>query len=199
MLILAIKPTNCFKSHKEEHDIAISMRDDIVASIYPDIAPEYTVSEHGKPLEANGLFAYSVSHTAGCIVCALSAHASPPSNAKPLPHRITTAGLYLLSHDTYFSVGCDAENIRNVTLPRLRRISDRFFSDGERALISESHDPVAEFCRIWTRKESLVKCTGDGLSKLGKADTTLTDPELRFEISAKLDETTYICTVTVSV
>ena len=54
-------------------------------------------------------------------------------------------------------VGIDIEYLRKVNL----NISRRFFTDEERRLIATDED----FFIIWTKKESYIKYTGDGLSK----------------------------------
>ena len=44
---------------------------------------------------------------------------------------------------------------------RMRKIHDRYFSDGERALLSDTEDAEA-FLRIWTAKEAIAKQDGRG-------------------------------------
>ena len=43
-------------------------------------------------------------------------------------------------------------------------IASRFFTEQEYSLIKRSDDPGSLFVRIWTRKESYLKMTGEGLS-----------------------------------
>ena len=67
-------------------------------------------------------------------------------------------------------VGIDAENLSRVSRLRLSQMAERWFSTAEQARFSS--DPTAEtFLRIWTRKEALVKWTGQGLRGLRDADT----------------------------
>ncbi|MCR5592094.1 MAG: 4'-phosphopantetheinyl transferase superfamily protein [Lachnospiraceae bacterium] len=60
------------------------------------------------------------------------------------------------------AVGCDVEHIREKGLD----IAKRFFSDEEYAYLSAIDDERAargEFTRLWTMKESVVKCCGEGI------------------------------------
>ncbi len=84
--------------------------------------------ESGKPVFGNLPYYFNISHSCGRAVCVL--------------------------HDK--EVGVDIEftkKKRNFEL-----IADNFFSDGERAHFYESQNRQLEFYRIWTRKESILKC-----------------------------------------
>lgn len=52
------------------------------------------------------------------------------------------------------AVGVDIE------LPRAggARLAKRFFQPDEAALVYAADDPDREFCRLWTLKESYIKC-----------------------------------------
>ena len=58
-------------------------------------------------------------------------------------------------------VGCDVEEIRKAP----KGVAERYFSESEQAYLSrfsaEEYDK--EFFRLWTKKESYVKMTGEGL------------------------------------
>lgn len=63
-------------------------------------------------------------------------------------------------------IGCDIQLIK----PYDKRIAQRFFTAGERDYIeSRSGEKEAAFAEIWTRKESLAKATGKGLSQFYQA------------------------------
>lgn len=55
-------------------------------------------------------------------------------------------------------VGCDIEEIVDDCPPGLLEVA---FSDGERNRIVSSPDPRLELTRLWTRKEAMVKRSGD--------------------------------------
>ena len=67
-------------------------------------------------------------------------------------------------------VGIDAENLSRVSELRISQMAERWFSPAEQTEFLSA--PTAEsFLRIWTRKEALVKWTGQGLRSLRDADT----------------------------
>lgn len=62
-------------------------------------------------------------------------------------------------------VGVDIEQFRD--LPDMDRIAERFFSSGEVAVLRQLSKPLRNkaFFKYWTRKESIVKATGEGFSR----------------------------------
>lgn len=58
-------------------------------------------------------------------------------------------------------VGVDMQHI----IPVSKTLMQRVCSDEEQKQINESGDPEYEFCRIWTRKESISKLNGTGITK----------------------------------
>lgn len=61
-------------------------------------------------------------------------------------------------------VGIDVQEIGNYN----ERVAKRFFTDGERKKINASPDKAKAFTRIWTLKESAIKCEGKSLANLGE-------------------------------
>ena len=57
-------------------------------------------------------------------------------------------------------VGADVEMIRTQEIQHLLRV----FSDAEQEEIRLAEDPEIRFTELWTRKESFLKLTGDGLA-----------------------------------
>jgi 4'-phosphopantetheinyl transferase len=70
----------------------------------------------------------------------------------------------LLAFTRGVPVGVDVEQIK--TLPDLELIAKRFFSSAEQQDLDllSGLDKVAAFFRCWTRKESVIKACGEGLS-----------------------------------
>jgi 4'-phosphopantetheinyl transferase len=58
-------------------------------------------------------------------------------------------------------VGVDVEAVRPLAAGDL---AARFFSDDERRLVGDAADAPAAFVRLWTRKEALLKATGEGIT-----------------------------------
>ena len=58
-------------------------------------------------------------------------------------------------------VGLDVEQIPDES--RLK-IADRFYHPGEREYVRKAKDQCRAFCEIWTRKEAVLKMTGEGIS-----------------------------------
>lgn len=56
-------------------------------------------------------------------------------------------------------VGVDAEFIKESNL----EIADHFFTEAESTYIHSSENPYESFCKVWTRKEAYVKCSGEGM------------------------------------
>ena len=72
-------------------------------------------------------------------------------------------GLALVAIAPGRPVGVDLERVRD--LPAATAIAERFFSPAERARLAAA-PPVlrmAQFLRLWTRKEAYLKATGGGL------------------------------------
>lgn len=76
------------------------------------------------------------------------------------------------------AVGCDVEVIH----PCSRKIAQRFFTKAEAELLEKSECADLVFTRLWTMKESILKCLGTGLSGgLSEYDFSLFTGERCFE------------------
>lgn len=74
-------------------------------------------------------------------------------------------------------VGLDLERVR----PLNSKLLSRCFSSPEREEILRSSEPEEAFTRLWTRKESYLKATGEGIrSSLSALDTSVPDPSRSF-------------------
>ncbi len=82
-----------------------------------------------------------------------------------ITHDSDTAALLL----TPFSpIGIDMQKI---TDEYPIRVPDRFFTENERRILSSPSD----FYKIWCKKESFVKMTGEGISGMSSFDSTESD------------------------
>lgn len=64
-----------------------------------------------------------------------------------------------LAIDTENEIGIDCEQIKNFDKNTLKY----FFTEGEIDFINRSKNPSLSYYMLWTRKESIIKCTGVGL------------------------------------
>ena len=110
----------------------------------------------GRPYLPNGEAECSITHTEDWIFCAVCV-----SKDGTCPSR----------------VGVDAENGQRLSPSRLEALSSRWFSPQEQRLFLEDPSPFT-FLRIWTRKEALVKWTGQGMAGLRSSDTTRAEKDL---------------------
>ena len=58
-------------------------------------------------------------------------------------------------------MGCDIETIPDTVVSDVMRLC---LSSDEQAFVEQSADPCVEFTKLWTRKEALLKLTGDGIA-----------------------------------
>jgi len=75
-------------------------------------------------------------------------------------------------------VGVDVERVR--AIPDWKRVANRIFSSSENAALSsvDRHQRERAFYNCWTRKEAIIKATGEGLSaRLDAFDVTLAPSE----------------------
>ena len=180
MIIIGIDFTDENMTREEEHNYAIMMRDSLLGKYATfETHPVFEQRERGKPYIANSAVTYSVSHTKGCIACALSV---PDSTTElKMCERVIESGEYLLDAAFPCEIGVDFEFIdRARSCDRVESIAGRYFSDGERARLAGADDTVTEFYRIWTSKESFVKCTGEGMKAISRADTADCDRSCNF-------------------
>ena len=63
-------------------------------------------------------------------------------------------------------VGCDIEYPKLVSYEKMGRI---VFTENELRLVKEARDKMGEFFRLWTKKEALLKCIGDGFHRPAKS------------------------------
>lgn len=86
-----------------------------------------------------------------------------PSFENNVKFNLSHSGTKVMCMMSEYEVGCDVEQIRKVNM----KIAKRYFSDAEYAFIMNSQTEgkkMDAFYRIWTLKESYIKCTGEGLS-----------------------------------
>ncbi|PPK85265.1 4'-phosphopantetheinyl transferase [Neolewinella xylanilytica] len=98
----------------------------------PDLSQLRTDTYQRPSLADMPDFDFNISHTAGLVVCG------------------GATGMGRL--------GVDVERIGAVDITEFRRV----FTEGEYAYLSGLDEPAAEFFRLWTRKEAVMKADGRG-------------------------------------
>ena len=103
---------------------------------------------------------------------------------------LSHSGRYALCAIGDAEVGCDIEKTgaANIELAR------RFFHPDEVRELESDPSPEA-FCRMWTRKESFVKATGEGLARRMDSFSTIPDEVEGLRISSFADIDGYWCSV----
>jgi len=172
MVLVAIDFTEYDLTHMDEHTLACNIRDYLLSKYVDDKCDyKFAVKEIGKPYIIDSDITYSVSHTNGCIACALSVD-KVYTDLPSLPDVVTSSGVYVIEGPFPCEIGLDVEICDKYRSPeRISSIASRYYSDEEQLWLNDALDKNSEFYRIWTRKESFVKCTGDGMKSIASTDT----------------------------
>lgn len=94
------------------------------------------------------------------VTIAYGPHGKPYVKERTDIHfNLSHSGDYVLAVFAPVEVGCDIQQIGEVK--NHARIAARFFTEDEQAAIAQGMD----FYRVWARKESYIKCLGDGMAR----------------------------------
>ena len=94
------------------------------------------------------------------ITIAYGAHGKPYVQDRTEIHfNLSHSGDYVLAAFGPVELGCDIQMIGEAH--RNDRIAARFFTEAEQKALAEGID----FYRIWARKESYIKCIGEGMAR----------------------------------
>ena len=151
-----------------EHECAVELRDKLLKVYLGITDPEWRVfrTDKGRPCLNEEGADISVSHSSGAVAVALS-----------LPQDVAECKEFadLVRLDVFditaSRIGIDIEALSGKGVERCKKIAERKFTVGEQTAVASAADPVDEFVRLWTQKESLCKLSGEGLSGLKAADT----------------------------
>ena len=131
--------------------------------------------ERGRPYFLYGNIDFNISHTAQHVFCAIETKTGDPVLPEPpaalgYPFKKVPSSQKKQLFPELCRVGLDAENLDRLLTMRICPLAERWFTGAEEDFFLS--DPTDEnFLRIWTRKEALVKWTGDGLSAMRTEDT----------------------------
>ena len=118
------------------------------------------------------------------------------SDGKPFFHCIPVCFSISHSNDrvavaiSSSEVGCDVEKNKETGF---EKIAERFFAKNEYRYLADEEDPdrrSACFTTLWTLKESVIKCSGEGMRR-GLGDFSLIDDEGRVKDAVELDGVIY--------
>ena len=101
--------------------------------------------QNGRPALVDEDVDFNITHTEHYVFCAIA--------------------------DKGVRVGLDAEETKRMSALRSFALAERWFVDGERRAFAKE-PTVDRFLWIWTRKEALLKWTGEGLRVVMREDTT---------------------------
>jgi 4'-phosphopantetheinyl transferase len=156
-----------FPHHRRQYVAAHGLKRRLLSAAVPDVpvhAWRFQTGRHGKPrVENHAGLEFNLTHCDGLVACAI---------AMETP------------------VGIDAESLhREAPL----ELIDTYFTQAERLYLSRlsPQDRHSAFFELWTLKESWLKATGDGLSRLQSSCTfRLDDPphaEFHDEVGGDVD------------
>lgn len=127
-----------------EHAVAYSLLNDMLFRHFGIANPSILKNENGKPYIENGGVHFSLSHTAGLVVCVVA--------------------------DT--PVGVDCERIDAKSEADMQKFANRYFVENEINMLKDGGYSPLDFYKIWTGKEAVIKKRGSNMSDIKKIDVT---------------------------
>ena len=150
MVLVSIDFTEYDMTHIDEHTLACNIRDYLLNK-YVDGKYDYkfALRELGKPYIVDSDITYSISHTNGCIACALCID-KVNSDLTLLPDVVTSSGVYVIEGSFPCEIGLDVEICDRYRSPeRISSIASRYYSDEEQSWLNNALDKNTDFYRIW--------------------------------------------------
>ncbi|MBO4694085.1 MAG: 4'-phosphopantetheinyl transferase superfamily protein [Clostridia bacterium] len=145
-----------------QNEASTALRDYIlyVAFGVKNAKSRVVVGDHGKPYIKGTDFDFSAAHTSGAAVAAVCGKGRRVKGVILIDKNVSRIGVDIEAHS------------RPLSLKAVRLISNKYFSEKERDYLALCTDGYRErFLEIWTRKESIIKATGKGLSSISIADS----------------------------
>lgn len=139
------------------------------------------ISPFGKPFIPNSNAHFNISHSESCSVCVFNLSDIGFNNSPDIG-----------------DIGVDIEALKPVEFKDFFSV----FTNEEKNLITNSTTPLRSFYEIWTRKESVVKAQGKGLSTplntfcVSKSSTLLNDGNVWNTYPININPN-YICSIAV--
>lgn len=111
---------------------------------------------------------------------------------------LSHSGDYVLLALGEAEIGCDIEKLKTVQFEKMGRI---VYCENELQKIKDSPDKTGEFFKLWTKKEALLKCLGEGFHRAAKSvdvssDTFVEDGKIyRMRTYSFADYIISVCTL----
>ena len=166
------------KHIRDDRAAKASLAGALLLQLYAPVG-KLAYDEAGRPYLEGYDLDLSITHTEQSVFCALErrhAVAAEQTNllalAKSLPY--PKQSVSPSERKSLFMgkprVGVDAEEISRISHVRICPMANRWFSRCEYDFFQTAPTDLT-FLRVWTRKEALIKWTGEGLRALRAADT----------------------------
>lgn len=205
MVFLSCRFIQSGSGHEEQHKVSVELCRWLLWKLTGRSEWEFSSRNGGKPYIVGETITYSVSHTDGCVICAVSApDGEIGAELPPAPEIITGEAAYRIEMPCrHGEIGCDVELCagdvpgRMLQGGRAERIAARYFSETEQNEYTSSGRSIEAFYRIWTAKESIVKATGEGIGSLAKTDSGDTSRHVTVSFEAHNGESRFLGAVTV--
>ena len=160
--LIYIKYSVCDGTAKGQHRAANTARDYILKNAFGIESTENLISEApgGKPYIEGVDFDFSTAHTGNVAIAAACGNGEKKE------------GLICIDKDIQ-KIGIDIEcENRKIDGRSIKRICEKVFSEKEREYVNVgTPGEVIRFLEVWTKKESIVKATGEGLARIHNADS----------------------------
>lgn len=158
-----LKCVACDDNDESRRVAARKVRDEMLSRVFGIGNAEGLVirDNSGRPYIKNAAFDFSVAHTCKAAVVAACGEGSE------------SEGGYICENVKIGRIGVDIEREnREIAPTALKRICDRFYSEKEKKYVAAGTEgDKRRFLEVWTRKESIVKADGNGLSGISTADS----------------------------
>ena len=160
--LIYIKYAVCDGDDISRHQAAEAARDYILSEVFNVQNAEKLIckTDKGKPYIKGSDFDFSLAHTDTVAIAAVCGNGRKAE------------GLIRIDEDVS-KIGIDIEaEERRLDSKSIKLISEKFFSEKELDYVKPGFCGESQrFLEIWTRKESIVKATGEGLSAIHNADS----------------------------
>lgn len=149
MIALGFK--KCENDRYSQHKAGEQLLSEMLSQLCGVDEPKITRLQNGKPVSEDAVF--SLSHS-GCYAGVAVVTDFLPQNSD-----------YIIIDSKGKNIGFDIE-VLVINDERYKKIAERYFSNKENRFLEGCDNYSLEFLKLWTQKESFIKCSGDGLKAI---------------------------------